>query len=797
MGVAGMPSERGAHAPDTIASMRFNVVMNSGVSLWARREMRHGWSSLALLALLVALGGGAAVAAAAAARRTDTAFDRMLTATRSANLFVSVQNGLAGSTDLDPALLDRAGQIDGVRGLMAVAAVAVAPEGFRNYYAFAIIARRGDAPGVIRVDGRSVEDIESWAGDEVGANEAMRDQLGKGTGASLQLHSLTQEQFAASLEQDAELVPGGPAMAVRIVGVYRGEEDVSDAPDPFLIFPPAFYSKYRNAIGKANFAILINADPDAIDAVTAQLTEIYPQAGIGPPDPYASRIADTVALQQRAWWLICLVAALAGAVALFQASTRFGRILFAADGVHRALGMTRRERRLGRLLVIAPAGLVGAVGAAGVAYALSPLAPVGLTRRAEPYPGLRWEPAIVIPGIVVVLIVSFAVAGVGTVAVRRRAERLGTAGGLGGPVVALGTRLALGPGRGAIVGVLLSTAGLVGALTLERSIDHVLATPALYGADFDAGNFLTSGGDMRAVAEQLAPDPDIEAVGLVWVQLQTATMVRVVGPGGSVDVEPRAYESIKGTVTVRLTEGRAPGRADEVAVGRAVMDQLGADVGDRIIATGVNGAVQLTIVGDDLDPGVDVSGQGFALTLDGLATLADAKIRGTVVRFASGTDHAALIDRYSDLDLDAVIPPSEVGHIGQLGGLPGRVGQLLTLLGVAALLNAVVHTVRLGRRELAIHRALGFTGAQVISAHLWQGVITAVAGVAVGGSIGFIVGRAIHRELIGNVGAVAATVLPGAVWVVAFAILAACLSSSAITSTVSLRHRAGADLRAE
>ena len=171
--------------------------------------------------------------------------------------------------------------------------------------------------------------------------------------------------------------------------------------------------------------------------------------------------------------------------------------------------------------MIAPAVVVGSVARLlGVAYGLSPLAPVGLTHLAEPSPGLRWEPVILVPGVLVVLVMSFAVAGTAAITARRNGERRVAAGNVGGPQVAFGNRLAFGPGRGAIVGVLLSTAGLVGALTLEHSLDHVLATPALYGANFDVSNFLDSAVDTRALGGQLTPDPDVDSVALVWAYLR-------------------------------------------------------------------------------------------------------------------------------------------------------------------------------------------------------------------------------------------------------------------------------------
>ena len=111
--------------------------------------------------------------------------------------------------------------------------------------------------------------------------------------------------------------------------------------------------------------------------------------------------------------------------------------------------MTRRERRFGRLLVITPPIVVGAAAALGIAYVLSPLAPVGLTRLAEPSPGLRWDPGVVVPGVFIVLAVALAVPA------RRRLQPTGAAtdaprsARLGGPRVANGNRLGVS-GQGAV-----------------------------------------------------------------------------------------------------------------------------------------------------------------------------------------------------------------------------------------------------------------------------------------------------------------------------------------------------------
>jgi hypothetical protein len=343
----------------------------------------------------------------------------------------------------------------------------------------------------------------------------------------------------------------------------------------------------------------------------------------------------------------------------------------------------------------------------------------------------------------------------------------------------------------------LATAGIVGGITLEHSINHVLVTPALYGADFDAANLLDSGSDKRAIGEQLAPDPEIDAVGLVWVQLPSAPMVHVVGPRGEADVNPNAVERIKGAISIKVTQGRPPGRADEVAIGRSLMQQLGASVGDQVTAVGSKGPLKLMVVGDNLDPGVDIAGQGFGMTVDGLGTLVDPSIGGTIARFAPGADQPALLERYSELGLTPVTPPSEILHVGQLGGLPGRVGLLFALLGIAALINAIVLTVRSGRREVAIHRALGFTSRQVLRAHLWEGAVVAVSGVVIGGAIGIVVGRAIDRQLIVNVGGIADIVVPSILWIAAFVIATTTVFAFAIAGTLALRNAPGYELHAE
>jgi hypothetical protein len=797
-GGAGITS-RWKPAPLTSRASCYSMrSVNPGVALSARSELRRRWGALSMLALLLCVGGGSTLAAAAGAHRTQTAFGRMLRVTRQPTISVTGATD-EGFSELDPQLLDQVMRIDGVKGATEFAFMAVAPAGTPNFFTLAVISSRGETPRPLPLDGATPDLLPTLDAGEVVLNEAMKNELHKRTGDSIELESYSPETWNTALvEGGAESGQSdGPRVTVRVAGVFRSPEDVSDAPDPFFLMPPAFYERYHDTIGNCACDVQINADPSRLDAIIGQLQAIYPQAEIGPTEDLGARVTDTVALQRRGWWVIAIVAGLATAAALYLATRRVNRLLMTGESARSALGMTARDRRLARLLIIAPAMLVGTAAAIPLAYMLSPLAPVGLTRLAEPHPGLLWDPIVVLTGAPIVAAVAFLIATASTRRERVTSERLPSSAMAMHPQIALGNRLALGPGRGAMIGVLLAVSGVVGALTMEHSLHHVLDTPALFGADFDASNLLSGGEDKRSLAEKASSDPDVEAAAVTWSQLPSSPPVQLSGPGGQAEATPRAFESIKGVVAIKQTRGHVPGRPDEVAMGQALMDELGVSVGDRVSATGDRGTVDLTVVGDDLDPGVDVAGEGLALTTDGLSRLVDTVIDGAVIRFAPGIDRSAAFDRYATLHFTPVTPPSEILHIGQLGGLPSRVGQLLTMLAIIALVNAIVLGLRLARRDIALHRALGFTSSQVVRVHLWAALVIATTGVVVGGVIGFVVGRAIERQLVTDVGAVARTVLPTGVAAVAGGAVVACLLAGLVMSGFALRHRPGAELRAE
>ena len=60
-----------------------------------------------------------------------------------------------------------------------------------------------------------------------------------------------------------------------------------------------------------------------------------------------------------------------------------------------------------------------------------------------------------------------------------------------------------------------------------------------------------------------------------------------------------------------------------------------------------------------------------------------------------------------------------------------------------------------------------------------------------------LLGRAVDRQLVHNIGAIVKTVLPVEVWIVAAASATVCLSVGVATATIAVHRRPGVELRTE
>jgi len=749
-------------------------------AIWmtARAEWRQRWRSFVVLALLAGLAGGVTLAAFAGSRRADTAFARLDEQLRTTNLHV------ATGERPDPELVREAATWPGVEVAMHQVILAVAPADTgmlagRDAIAVAATVMAGDEPRDFAiVEGRRFDERRA---DELLVNEAMRDALDADIGDRVSLVSLTPEQVEAS-EGGGDLPgPAGPTQQVTLVGVARSAEDVSDAPDPVLIVTPAFYERHGPSIGRVE-GVGLRVDEDRLPEIEDRLRSLFGEdAAIDQPEDFAARIEDGLAVEVNGLRAFALVAAVAGLVALGQALVRQADTVSEQHGARRALGMTSRQLIASSVTAVLPAAAGAALLAAGGAVVGGLLAITGLARQAEPDPGPWFDP-VVVPGAIVVGLLVLTVAALASAIAAARGPTQGRMAPVRPsrgaaflatlpPPAAVGARWALATGRGptalpsgpALAGAAVGIAGVVAALVFGARVDHLLATPKLWGANYDA--IVTIGeaapSDER-IADQIAGDPAVAAVAMF-----DSVDLRVYARDRQFQNEAAALWAHRGTIPPVILDGRAPVAPNEVALGDEVLDRLGVDIGDTVEVDSDDEKVALRVVGRHLQPAENDANSGMLLTPQGFDRLeGEDSDSGVLVRFRHDVDTDAAVQRLRDLGGQVEVTvaardaPSNVDNLDELGALPLALAVFLALLAAIAAVHALLSATRRRRHDLAVLRVLGFVGGQLRSTLRWQALTVAAVGLVIGVPAGLIAGRRIWSALAEAVGVVDAWSFP-------------------------------------
>jgi ABC-type antimicrobial peptide transport system permease subunit len=767
-------------------------------AVWAlvRARLRERWRALVGLALLVGVASGAVMAAAIGARRTDTAYTRLLEATRADD--AEVEYG-GFDTPAFRAFVDRLGRLPQVAdlGVETTALLAPAMPGDPREYTFG--TRFFSVASIDGRVGRTINRPLILTGrrpdpdrvDEIGVSENVARRWRLRPGGTFRVRAVAPEQLQAMFT-GVEVVPAGPAIALKVVAVQRLSDDPAIAMqgnEGVVSLTPAFYQAYKDKVANLPSVRVhlegAQADMGGFAAATRRLaggtdSTVVPRADLTRLVEDATR-AQAVAL--------ALFAALAGAAALVvvgQTLTRELSLASANQETVRALGASR-----GHLLAatLVPIGLVGAAGAvigAGVAVLASPLTPMGLALKAEPDPGLSVHLAGLGIGMAATLILVL-----GRVAVpawRLAGERphppgvtaaagttstvADTAARAGLPPTSVtGLRMALEQGRGprsvpvraSLVGVTAGIIALTAAIAFGASLDRLLDTPRLYGWNFDA-----AAGDWRLDAPDssrpawLAANPLVGAWSAVWFSDIQVNGTLVNGAG---------FDTAGGRVFPTLIEGREPSGPDELVLGSTTLRRLGLRLG-QTVQVGAGRPAAMRIVGRSALVHTDSenAGEGAILSLDGLrrGRVDQGSGYGTFyLRFAPGADPEAAVRSLRRLPSGAVQavdlprPPPKIENLGRVGGLPYVLAGLLALLAASALAHLLVTSVRRRRHDLAILKALGFVRRQVSATVAWQATTVALIALAVGLPLGVALGRWAWSLLADRIGVGAPPVTPG------------------------------------
>lgn len=755
----------------------------------ARSELRRSWRGSLALVLVVGLVGGVVLTTAAGARRSSTAYERFRQETLASDLDVAFDGPPSVSVE------DAA---DAARSLPQVAALSrldfpfLVPAGSGSYpyleFLAAVRADGGAEPEVDRpriLDGRPPD---VGAPDEVAISQTYARESGLAVGDRGEFESYAPAQLELLFTTGDAGPPAGPRFSLAVTAIFDAPTFLSESSGDFqprMILSPAFTERYGDevAVYPGGFALRLDGGAGAIEEVTRELRTMFPDdpLEITPATEVDRKIDSGISVIVTALALCSLVAALAGGVAVAQAFSRHFAAQLASDRRLEVLGMTRSERLFSQAVATVPVALLGAVVAVGLSVLASPLLPVGIARRAEPDPGLAVDGAVVLVGFVGVVAAVLLLSVLAASATARRARAATDAippsrlpsrsmaavrrTGLT-PPRSIGVGMAVAPRgptgiavRSALLAVALGAMGVVAVLVFVASVDTLVRSPERYGSPFDASVSGFSGDALEDGDVDLLADPRAAAVGLGY-----GGLARI----GGDEVNTHALDSLKGDMTFTLLTGDGPKGDGEVVLGATTLQAAHVGLGDEVVVEGAGGTLRATVVGTAVFPITDersAPGRGVLMGIEDLERISSSEEinADVIVKWADGIDPESANEELAQATGTEVFAPrlpSDVNNLREVKMLPRALAAFLAVLAAAAVLHALVSTVRMRRRELAVLRAIGFERRQLRSTVRWQAMTIGLVGIAVGVPLGIVVGRLTWIVVARGIGVVDDPVVP-------------------------------------
>ncbi len=788
----------------------------SGATLWARNDIRRGWTSLVVVGLLVAVAGGAVMAGVAGARRAGESIDRFLADSGFSDVTIYTES------PLDPTLRAELEADPRVTDLANVRVVLATPTTISPGLGGVTLVVPDEYFGDL-VRPRLVSGTYPSGPDEIAMTEGAA-QLGFEVGERVDMVLLTPAGLESCIV-GGECLPEA-AGTVTITAIIRGPSDL--APDAFgqgvFLARTAFLGARggdANATGRITDVFLT---PDTvIDGIVTDYSTKIANGDLGTSFDEVVGARRAAEVQRDALLIGTVIAAVAG---LLIAGQGFGRVLSqrSSDAATlAALGMPSGQRTMAGWMPGLAVAAFGAVLTVPVAIALSPLFPLRAARRADPDVGVHADLQVLIVGALLTFAFGAGAALLSAALWSRTkgSDRAGTTVSVANqlavqlrlpPVPTMGSRFALERGRAArrtpvlpaLAGSAAAIAVIVGALVLAASLDGLLTTPARYGAPWDLQ--VGAGEEFETARRLITGDDRVSAATLAG-----AGELNISVNGSLPDqVSAIGFESLKGSIEPVVLEGQAPAGPDEVLVGSATLDRLGLDVGDVVELSGPGGEQTVTVVGRAIVPivGSSFTDEGIVVPLDAFRTLGGKDLVASrdaetviLTRLVDGAD----VERFrSELEaegrfIDGTFRQSSVSVLTEVRGIPFYVAAFTGFIGALAVLHALIVTARRRRGDLAVMRAIGCRGRQTGGVIHWQGFFLAVTAIAFGFPIGLTGGRQLWTVIADDTNVLSVIETPWAA--IAIVATAAVLAAAVVLATgpawAASRRRPSSDLRAE
>lgn len=817
-----------------------------------RADLRSGWRSLVVIALFVGVSGGAALGALAAARRTDTAFGRMRAATDAWDLTVNPNNGSESRLSFSElrALpgVERIGRATGL--ILYPSIVRSLPDAFNLPPILMTDAALGYTIGRPVITAGHKPDIHNANGVFVDRSFARRMGLRVGQSFHYIIVSpqlLQQLQSARSLAAAETIMSGAPKSQqgtahIEGIGVTQDGVVVNPGYAPgALVFTPAFGRAHPN-LQSPYWAAQVKLKPHVnINAFTSRVRQLVPDESIAFQRATAivAEVRNATDPEVLALEAFAAFAALLGVVVVAQAFARRMQLDAQYNTTFAAIGTTRRQRMAAALLKAALAVFAGALLAVAIAVAVSPLGPVGDVRVAEIHPGVTFDTSALLLGALGIVVLGIAIAALpawrasrakSTERAASRSRVASAVTAVGGPVTAsIGLRFALERGAGrtsvpvrsTLAAAAAAVALVISVVVFSASIDHLVATPRLYGSAWD-GQIALDNLDTPAGFNNLDPN------ALSQIETQFIDVANHSGSiadsallqvgevkSGATAIPAIGYSASLHGIGATIAAGRAPVTANEVALGATTMARLHTHIGKTIeLARQEQGPnVAVKVVGRSVLPGLapypgsDKAGLGVGalFTHAGWRTFSpDYQKTEYIFRWTQHGSVATLTKAFArqmpsqlPLTVDPVNRPAGVVSVQRLHSTPTVLASMVAVLLAVAVGNALVLTVRRRRRDLALLRTLGFTTSQIVRSVLAQAITVGVVAIVIGIPAGIILGRWTWGLLADRLGTLSDPIVPAAaITVVAAVVLALCSLIALVPAMRAARSTAQA-LRTE
>ncbi len=804
-----------------------------GLVFGAKR--RRYWRSW-LLAVLIAIVSGFVLAATAAGDRTDSAFPRYL-ARHGYDAIVYTVKPLPGL-----ARLPGVAQVTTVNLPFATQPRCSCGHQI-NYGEFAVReVPAGALNRAVKLVGGQMPDQSSEV--EALASYTLQRDYGVRPGTVITV------PFAGASQREAVFKalaggpvpkPTGPVIAMRITGIVAAENEFPSGGSPsYDLYPTtAFAAATRDIPALPTYQVRLRHG--LADFARFEIAASHNGAvGVQDLDRPAAAITSSIHPQAVGWRVLAALAGLAGLAVAGQALARQTAAESADHPALAALGVSPWQLVAVSMLRTLAAAIAGAAGGIAVATLLSPLAPAGEARLADPAPGLSFDGAVLGLGalitVVVVLILGVLPAMRGArvrtaasrVAMRRPSAVAAAVAGTGAsPVAAIGIRYALDPGRGtraipvrtALTGSVAAVAAVCATAVFGASLAHLTATPALYGAPYQMYfNYSGPGGTQGTdLLTDLENDHRIDQITVASLPDVTVNHVQVRTITASVDHG-------KGPLLLSAVQGRLPDGAGQIVLGASTMRSTGARIGGsvRVTVTDPSGAPHtrsFRVVGMLAFPGDFTTGglgTGAAMTTPAYQAAqcppgpkqaacrqqAGMRIPDLVVIHAvDGPAGQAALAHYSGKQNDNAtrpVIPAALANFGESANFPLLLGGIVTLCGLATLGHLLVVSVARRRTENGLLQALGMVRRQLASIVFWQASTVAVIAIGLGVPIGIAAGQAIWHLFAVSLGVVPAPVVHA--WplaAIAAGVLVTANILAAIPALSAARSRPGRVLRTE